>query len=64
MQLVGFFKALLRGRAINVKDTSYAARLAVEKYGGDLGLDLQQQVTLNRLQVLLEVEPAASVLSQ
>ena len=61
MQLVGFFKALLRGRAINVKDTSYAARLAVEKYGGDLGLDLQQQVTLNRLQVLLEVEPAASI---
>jgi ABC-type nitrate/sulfonate/bicarbonate transport system substrate-binding protein len=61
VQLVGFFKALLRARATNVQDPSYAAKLAVEKYGGDLGLDLQQQVTLNRLQVLLEVEPAASI---
>jgi ABC-type nitrate/sulfonate/bicarbonate transport system substrate-binding protein len=60
-QLVGFFKALLRGRATNLQQPGYAASLAVEKYGGDLGLDLQQQVTLNRLQVLLEVEPGASI---
>jgi ABC-type nitrate/sulfonate/bicarbonate transport system substrate-binding protein len=60
-QLVGFFRALLRARATNVEDPTYAARLAVEKYGGDLGLELQQQITLNRLQILLEVEPAASI---
>ncbi len=60
-QLVGFFKALLRARATSVQDTSYAARLAVEKYGGDLGLDLQQQIKLNSKQVLLEVEPGASM---
>lgn len=60
-QLVGFLKALLRARATNAQDPTIAATLAVEKYGGDLGLDLQQQITLNRLQVPLELEPAASV---
>jgi ABC-type nitrate/sulfonate/bicarbonate transport system substrate-binding protein len=60
-ELVGFLTALLRGRAVNAQDPSVAARLAVERYGGDLGLDLQQQVTLNRLQVPLEIEPGASI---
>ena len=61
VQLVGFFKALLRARATNLRQTSLAPRLAVDKYGGDLGLDLQQQTTLNSKQVQLEVEPAASI---
>ncbi|MGD0798452.1 MAG: ABC transporter substrate-binding protein [Acidobacteriaceae bacterium] len=60
-QLVGFLRALLRARAVNAQDPSIAAHLAVEKYGGDLGLDLQQQITLNRLQVPLETEPAATI---
>jgi ABC-type nitrate/sulfonate/bicarbonate transport system substrate-binding protein len=60
-QLVGFLKALLRARVTNLADSSLAPKLAVEKYGGDLGLDLQQQTTLNRLQVALEVEPGTNI---
>jgi ABC-type nitrate/sulfonate/bicarbonate transport system substrate-binding protein len=60
-ELVGFLTALLRARATNIATPAYAARLAVEKYGGDLGLDLDQQITLNSLQVQLEVEPGAEI---
>jgi len=60
-QLVGFLKAMLRARAANMGDLNLAPRLAVEKYGADLGLDLQQQTTLNRLQVQLEVEPGTNI---
>ena len=44
-----------------LRQPSLAPRLAVDKYGGDLGLDLQQQTTLNSKQVQLEVEPAATI---
>ncbi|RXH58275.1 ABC transporter substrate-binding protein [Granulicella sibirica] len=60
-QVVGFLKAILRAQADNARDASYAARLAVEKYGGDLGLHLKQQVTLNRLQVPLELETGTNI---
>ena len=60
-QLVGFFKALLRARATNAHNPSLAPSLAVDKYGGDLGLDLEQQTTLNRLQVPLELEEGAII---
>jgi ABC-type nitrate/sulfonate/bicarbonate transport system substrate-binding protein len=60
-QLVGFFKALLRARATNAQNLALAPSLAVDKYGGDLGLDLEQQTTLNRLQVPLEVEGGATI---
>jgi len=60
-QLVGFFKGLLRARVANEADLNLAPTLAVEKYGADLGLDLKQQTTLNRLQVQLEVEPGATI---
>jgi len=60
-ELVGFFKALLRARATNAQKLNLAPSLAVDKYGGDLGLDLEQQTTLNRLQVALEVEGGASI---
>ena len=60
-QLVGFFKALLRARASSLADLTLAPRLAVETYGADLGLDLQQQTTLNRLQLALEVEPGTDI---
>ena len=56
-ELVRFLGALLRGHAVNAADPAYGARLAVERYGADLGLDLQQQTTLNRLQIPLEMEP-------
>ncbi len=60
-QLVGFFKALLRARAANTQNPKLAPTLAVDKYGGDLGLDLEQQTTLNRLQVPLELEEGATI---
>ena len=60
-QLVGFFRALLRARTTNAGNPNLAPTLAVDKYGGDLGLDLEQQTTLNRLQVPLEVEGGATV---
>jgi ABC-type nitrate/sulfonate/bicarbonate transport system substrate-binding protein len=56
--LTGFLTALLRARAINVRDPEYAATLAVTRYGGDLGLDLKQQTRLNELQIPLEVSPS------
>lgn len=60
-QLVGFMRALLTARFINRQDPSVAAKLAVEKFGGDLGLDLQQQIRLNQLQIPLELEPGAAI---
>ena len=60
-QVVGFLRGLLRARADSVVDPTIAARLAVEKYGGDLGLDLKQQVTLNRLQMPLQIEAGATI---
>ena len=56
-----FSGALLRGHAVNAADPAYGARLAVDRYGADLGLDLQQQTTLNRLQIPLETEPGATI---
>ena len=60
-ELVRFLGALLRGHAANMADPAYGARLAVERYGADLGLDLAQQTTLNRLQLALETEPGAQI---
>jgi ABC-type nitrate/sulfonate/bicarbonate transport system substrate-binding protein len=60
-EMVRFLEALLRGHAANVADPAYGARLAVDRYGADLGLDLQQQTTLNRLQIELEREPGAEI---
>ena len=60
-EMVHFLGALLRGHAANVADPPYAARLAVDRYGADLGLDLEQQTTLNRLQIALEMAPGAEI---
>jgi ABC-type nitrate/sulfonate/bicarbonate transport system substrate-binding protein len=60
-EMVRFLGALLRGHAANAADPGYGARLAVDRYGADLGLDLQQQTTLNRLQIALETEPGATI---
>ena len=56
--LVGYLRALLRARAINLRNAAYAATLTVTKYGGDLGLDLVQQTKLNALQTALEIAPS------
>ncbi len=60
-EMVRFLGALLRGHAVNAADPEYGARLAVNLYGADLGLDLQQQTTLNRMQIALETEPGAKI---
>ncbi len=60
-EMVRFLGALLRGHAANAADPAYGARLAVDRYGADLGLDLQQQTTLNRLQIGLETEPGSKI---
>jgi ABC-type nitrate/sulfonate/bicarbonate transport system substrate-binding protein len=60
-EMVRFLGALLRGHAANAADPAYGARLAVEHYGADLGLNLDQQTTLNRLQIALETEPGAEI---
>ncbi len=60
-EIVRFLGALLRGHTANAGDPAYGARLAVDHYGADLGLDLQQQTTLNRLQIPLEIEPGAQI---
>ena len=59
--LVRFLAGLLRGHSANAADPAYGARLAVDHYGADLGLDLQQQTTLNRLQIPLAIEPGARI---
>ncbi len=60
-ELVRFLTALLRGHFVNAADPAYGARLAVDRYGADLGLDLQQQTALNRLQIPLETEPGSKI---
>ncbi len=60
-EMVRFLSALLRGHAANTADPAYGARLAVDRFGADLGLDLEQQTTLNRLQLALETEPGSKI---
>jgi ABC-type nitrate/sulfonate/bicarbonate transport system substrate-binding protein len=55
--LVGYLRALLRARADNIRNPREAARLATDKYGADLGLDLEQQTRENELQIPLQVSP-------
>lgn len=52
-QVVGFLRALARGWRENEADAAFGAKLAVEKYGAELGLDLAQQVRQNELQIPL-----------
>jgi ABC-type nitrate/sulfonate/bicarbonate transport system substrate-binding protein len=59
--IVAFLRGLLQARERNLANLNLAPRLAVEHFGADLGLDLEQQTTLNRLQVQLEVEPEATI---
>ena len=60
-ELVRFLRALLRGHYANAADPAYGARLAVDQYGADLGLDLDQQTQLNQLQISLETARGSSI---
>ena len=51
--VVGYMRGLIDGWAINREDPTIAPRLVVEKYGADLGLDLDQQIRQNELQIPL-----------
>jgi ABC-type nitrate/sulfonate/bicarbonate transport systems, periplasmic components len=55
--LVKYIAALIEGWRLNVQDPTYAPKLVVEKYGSDLGLDLDQQNRQNILQMDLRREP-------
>ena len=48
--VVKFLRGLTRGWTEDLKDPAVAAKLAVNKYGADLGLDLKQQTRQNELQ--------------
>lgn len=51
--VVAYARSISQGWDQNEKDPAYAARLAVQKFGADLGLDLQQQTRQNEVQVPL-----------
>jgi len=55
--LVKFMRATVRGWQDNAADPAVAAKLAVEKYGADLGLDLAQQTRENQLQTTFTQSP-------
>lgn len=58
-ELVGFLTGRMRGLMENKKDPAYAASLVVNKYGADLGLDLQQEIRTNELQLALYQTPGS-----
>ncbi|MCD7060717.1 ABC transporter substrate-binding protein [Pelagibacterium xiamenense] len=49
--LVAYLRSLIKAWQVNEDDLTYAPRLAVEKYGADYGLDLDQQIRQNELQM-------------
>lgn len=51
--VVRFMRATIKGWEANAADTALGAKLAVEKYGVDLGLDIKQQTRQNELQIPL-----------
>jgi ABC-type nitrate/sulfonate/bicarbonate transport system substrate-binding protein len=58
--LVGYLRALVEGEALNRADPAAAAKLVVENYGVDYGLDLAQQTRQNELQIPLMTAPGAA----
>src|SRR5579883_644728 len=55
--VVGYLKGLTRGWMENARDPAVAAKLVVDKYGADLGLDLKQQTRQNQLQIEMLKNP-------
>jgi ABC-type nitrate/sulfonate/bicarbonate transport system substrate-binding protein len=58
-RIVAFMRALVHGWQDNERDTLAGPRLATEKYGRDLGLDLRQQTAQTLAQNRLLHDPAA-----
>lgn len=52
--VVGYLRAVIQGWELNMQDPEPGARLAVEEYGADLGLDLEQSVRENERQIELQ----------
>lgn len=55
--VVAYMASLIEGWRLNVEDPEYGAKLAVEKYGKDYGLDIQQQIKQNEMQMSFRQEP-------
>lgn len=55
--LVRYMRGLIKGWEVNEDDPVFAARLSVEKYGVDLGLNLNQQTRENETQIPLHRGP-------
>jgi ABC-type nitrate/sulfonate/bicarbonate transport system substrate-binding protein len=55
--VVRFMRATIMGWEQNAADPAVGARLAVETYGADLGLDITQQTRQNELQIPLMQSP-------
>jgi ABC-type nitrate/sulfonate/bicarbonate transport system substrate-binding protein len=58
-ELVSFLKGRMQGMIENKKDPAYAASIVINKYGADLGLDLQQETRTNVLQMPLYQAPGS-----
>ena len=59
--VVRYLLAMIMGWEANAEDPSIGAKLAVDEYGADLGLDLTQQTRQNELQIpLMESELTTS----
>jgi len=58
-EIVGFLRARLRGKMDNDKDPAYAANLTVDRYGADLGLNLDHELRTNKLQLPLYQTPGS-----
>jgi ABC-type nitrate/sulfonate/bicarbonate transport system substrate-binding protein len=58
-ELVGFLAGRLRGKAENDRDPSYAARLAVNQFGADLGLTMKHELRTNQRQLPLYQTPGS-----
>ena len=55
--VVRFMRATIMGWEANATDPAVGAKLAVDKYGADLGLDITQQTRQNELQIPLMAGP-------
>ncbi len=55
--LVRFMRGLIKGWEVNEDDPAVAAALSVDKYGVDLGLNLNQQIRENETQIPLHRGP-------
>jgi ABC-type nitrate/sulfonate/bicarbonate transport system substrate-binding protein len=58
-ELVRFLAGRLKGKSENERNPSYAAHLAVDKFGADLGLTMKHELRTNLLQIPLYQSPGS-----